>query len=422
LGRGSLTLRFGLVGGVSVMLHRTILHFDLDAFFCSVEERLDPNLRGKPFIVGGSPEGRGVVASASYPARAFGIHSAMPAAMARRLCPDLLIIPSHHRLYWETSRQIMALVGQAAPVMEQISVDEAFLDVSDDPHGGRAVAAELQSQIRRQFDLPTSWGIASNKFVAKIAAEAGKPGGLVVVPPGSEASFLAPLPVSMLWGVGPKTEERLRRSGVTTIGELAALEAGSLGQLLGDHGLELAARARGEDARAVVSEHEPRSMSSERTFSEDVADQRRLYRAMLEQAEEVGRRLRQAGLAGGTLKIKVRWPDFTTVTRQTRLKQPTDQEDEILQAAVALFEQVWSPGKLVRLVGVGVSDLGPPIRQLGLFDRDWEHDGRLLLALDAIRSRYGLDAVRRGTLREPKDRSERKGAAGSHEQPQEDSE
>jgi DNA polymerase-4 len=401
------------------MPHRTILHFDLDAFFCSVEERLDPNLRGKPFIVGGTPEGRGVVASASYPARAFGIRSAMPAATARRLCPGLLILPSHHWLYWETSRQIMALVGEAAPVMEQISVDEAFLDISDDPRGGRTVAEALRDQIRNQFDLPTSWGVASNKLVAKIATEVGKPGGLVVVPPGNEPSFLAPLPVSMLWGVGPKTEERLRRQGIATIGDLAALPASSLGEMFGDHGLELAARARGEDNRPVVSEHEPRSMSSERTFSKDVSDQSQLFQAMLEQAEEVGRRLRQAGLAGGTVKIKVRWPDFTTLTRQKRLSQPTDQEDEILQAAEALFGQVWRPGKPVRLVGVGVSDLGPPMRQLGLFDREWERDNRLLSALDAIRSRYGLDAVRRGTLRKSKGKSADGPPAGTPGNPKE---
>ena len=377
------------------MSFRTILHVDLDAFFCSVEELLDPSLRGKAFVVGGSPEGRGVVTSASYPARKYGIRSAMPAAQAIRLYPDLIMLRGRHRKYGEYSRKVMQLLRESAPVVQQISIDEAFLDVSDDPRPGEQAAAELQGEIRIRMGLPTSWGVASNKLVAKVASEVGKPNGLVVVPPGEEASFLAPLPVQMLWGIGPKSRDRFHSLGILRIGDLADLPKARVAELFGERGIELAARARGIDTRPVAEGHEAKSMSTERTFSKDVASWQELRRALLKMSETIGRRLRRQDLVGSTVRIKLRWPDFTTLTRQLRLDQPTDQDGEICQAAVELMRKTWRTGRAVRLLGVGVADLGPPLRQLDLFDASWQKDERLLHALDDIRDRYGPKAIQR---------------------------
>jgi len=374
---------------------RRILHVDLDAFFCSVEELHQPSLAGTPFVVAGRPDQRGVVASASYPARAYGIRSAMPTARAVRLCPALTIVPPRHGVYGETSDLVMAILREAAPVVEQVSIDEAFLDVSDDPRPAQEVAALLQARVRRELRLPTSWGVAGNRLVAKIATEVGKPNGLVVVPPGEEAAFLAPLPAGMLWGVGPKTRLRLEPLGVRTIGDLAAMPPASLAQALGDHGLELASRARGEDSQPVLDTYEPKSMSAETTFAQDVHDGKELRRTLLGLSEEVGRRLRQSGVAGSTVRLKLRWSDFTTLTRQTRLAQATDQEKEIYRAAAGLLDAAWPTGRPVRRVGVGVSGLGAPERQLHLFDRGWEEDARLMRAVDTIRERFGQQALQR---------------------------
>jgi DNA polymerase-4 len=376
-------------------MKRTILHFDLDAFFCSVEERSDPTLRGRAFVVGGRAETRGVVSSASYAARTFGVRSAMSTAKALRLCPGLLILPGRHRLYGEASEEVMQLVREAAPIVEQLSIDEAFLDVRDDPRPGEEIAHAVKGSIRDRFDLPSSWGVATSKLVAKIATEVGKPDGLVVVPPGEEAGFLAPLPVEMLWGVGPKTKERLGRQGVKTVGDLAAISIEDMHARFGERGLELASSARGIDERDVVSGHEPRSMSSETTFARDVSDASELRRTLRTLSEDVGARLREEGLAGMTVRLKLRWPDFTTLTRQMTLADATDVNDEIYQASLDLLHGVWRPGRPVRLLGVGVSRLGSPHRQLSLFDRSWEKDARLLEAIDTLRARYGWQAVRR---------------------------
>jgi DNA polymerase-4 len=376
---------------------RQILHVDLDAFFCSVEELLNPELKGKAFVVGGSPQGRGVVTSASYPARKFGIRSAMPMRRALRLLPDLIVVSSRHGQYGQYSRKVMTYLRSEAPVVEQISVDEAFLDVSDDPRGGERAAAEMQAAIQRQFGLPTSWGVAGNKLVAKIATEVGKPNGLIVVPHGSEAAFLAPLPVAMLWGIGPKSAQKLEALGITTVGDLASTASGRLKEKLGDRGTELAARALGRDERPVYEAHGRKSLSAERTFSQDISSEKELHRTLLHLSERVGSRLRKAGLAGSTVRIKLRWPDFSTISRQARLDQPTDQDREIYRAAIDLFSKSWRHGRSVRLLGVGLADLGPQLRQLELFDPSWQHDQRLLEAIDSIRDRYGVEALRRAT-------------------------
>ena len=374
---------------------RQILHVDLDAFFCSVEEIRNPDLKGKPFVVGGSPEGRGVVTSASYPARKFGIKSAMPMSRAIRLHPDLIVVSSNHADYSEHSRLVMRYLRGAVPVMQQISIDECFLDVSDDPRGGAQAAKQMRAEILKRFELQTSWGIATNKLVAKIATEVGKPRGLVVVPPGKEASFLAPLPVSMMWGVGPKSTQRFKQQGIRTIGDLAAMPELRLQELFGSRGTDLAARAKGIDERPVQELHDRRSVSAERTFPKDVDSMQELRRHFLHLSERVGTRVRRAGMMGSTVRIKLRWPDFSTFTRQMRLNQPTDQDGEIYAAALKLFKDNWRPGKAIRLLGVGIADLGPPMRQLELFDHGWEQDHKLLKAVDDIREKYGHRALRR---------------------------
>lgn len=375
---------------------RTILHVDLDAFFCSVEELHDPSLRGTPFVVAGDPRGRGVVASASYAARPFGVRSAMPTGQALRLCPGLRVVRPRHALYARVSERVMSLLRDAAPLVEQISIDEAFLDVSDDRRGGAAVAEALRQAIRDRFSLPTSWGVATNKLVAKVATEVGKPGGLIVVPPGEEARFLSPLPVQLLWGIGPKARERLEAFGVRTIGDLARRDREWLQAEFGKSGIELAARARGEDDRPVEEGRDARSMSNETTFARDIADGAVLRRTLLDLSESVGARLREAGLAGTTVRLKLRWSDFTTISRQKSHPQPTDQDGEINRTVQGLFEKAWKAGRPVRLIGVGVANLGPRLRQLSLFDRTWQADEKLLAAIDSIRDRYGAGALRRG--------------------------
>ncbi len=384
---------------------RKILHLDLDAFFCAVEEQRDPSLQGKPFAVGGKPEGRGVVASCSYPARAFGVHSAMPMAQAVRLCPDLIIVSPHREDYVRASRQVMARVQELTPMVEQISIDEAFLDVSDLPEPLEAIARRLQTRIWEELGLPCSLGGATNKLVAKIANDVGKsragkgdyPNAITIVPPGEEAAFLAPLPVRALWGVGPKTEEKLHALGIFTIGELAAYPEQTLARLFGQHGRDLARRARGVDNRPVVSERgRAKSISKETTFVRDVSDARKLHKTLEKLAAGVARSLRRKKLLARTVKLKLRLSDFTTLTRQTTLAAPTDDETVIIDAATALFDRLWRAGQPVRLVGVGVSNLQEGLVQLSLWDEQDDRARRLQEAVDALQARFGPDAIHRG--------------------------
>ncbi len=354
---------------------RTILHLDLDAFFCAVEELHDPALRGKPFAVGGRPEQRGVVASCSYAARRFGVRSAMPMSRALRLCPGLLVISHHRGNYGEMSDKVMQRLCDLSPLVEQISIDEAFVDISDLREDPEAVARRLQKRVNDELGLPCSVGVASNKLVAKIATEVGKktaqkgqpPNAVTIVPPGTEAAFLEPLPAEMLWGVGPKTAAKLAGHGIKTIGDIARHPAADLARWFGENGRDLARRARGVDESPVVTEHAVKSISQETTFARDVRDDKVLADTLRELSAEVGRRLRQAGIAGTTVKIKLRWPDFTTLTRQVTLPQPTDQDEQIYATALDLLGRVRSKGQAVRLIGVGVSGLGAPLRQLELW-------------------------------------------------------
>lgn len=394
---------------------RTILHIDLDAFFCAVEETRNPELRGKAFAVGGRPEERGVVASCSYAARRMGVRSAMPMGKALRLCPGLIIIPSRHRHYSEVSREVMQRLRDLTPLVEQISIDEAFLDVSKVPDSLETIAHKLQSRIRDELQLPCSIGIASNKLVAKIATEVGKslalreikaqgeakpPNAVTVVPFGEEAAFLSPLPADMLWGVGPKTSARLTELGIYTIGDIAKWPEGELIRMFGENGRDLAKHSRGIDDRPITTEHETKSISQEITFSKDVRDDSVLQKTIHEMSVEVARQLRESSLAGKTIKLKLRWPDFTTLTRQTTLSSPTDQEEEIERTVLELMKTVRKPYQAVRLIGVGVAGLGRPVRQLGLWDMDSEKERRLQDAVDALKEKYGDNVIHKGEHRE----------------------
>jgi DNA polymerase-4 len=278
-------------------------------------------------------------------------------------------------------------------VVEQLSIDEAFLDVSDDPRTGGAVARELQTEIQTRFGLSTSWGVAPNKLVAKIATEVGKPAGIVIVPAGEAEEFLAPLPVGMLWGVGPKMQEKLSEAGIRTIGDLAALPSVQLNALLGQYGLELASRARGEDDRPVHEDTRRRSLSAERTFAQDLTELEPMEHVLQDLSDEVGRRLRKANMAGPTVRLKLRWGDFRTITRQVTLAQPTHSETEIFTIVCELLRQEVRPGARVRLLGVGVANLGPPMHQLDLFDQQWQEEENLVRALDQIRDRDEFSAL-----------------------------
>jgi DNA polymerase-4 len=361
---------------------RTIIHLDLDAFFCAVEEQRDPALRGLPFAVGGTPERRGVVASCSYPARAFGVRSAMPMARAVTLCPDLVVVPPHFAAYRAASVQVMERLYALTPLVEQLSIDEAFLDVSDLEPPGDVLARHLQTTIADELGLPCSLGVATNKLVAKIANGVGKrqahtestgyPNALYVVPPGEEAAFLAPLPAATLWGVGPKTAERLTALGIHTIGDLAAWPEDDLVQRFGKHGADLARHARGLDERPVITSRERKSISKEQTFARDVRDAARLRQTIREQAAAVAATLRRKQVRGTTVKLKLRRADFTTLTRQATLPRATDQTAPIAAAALRLLEQVWDGRRAVRLIGVGVSGFGERYEQLRLWADDEE--------------------------------------------------
>ncbi len=384
---------------------RKIIHLDLDAFFCAAEELKDATLRGIAFAVGGRPDSRGVVSSCSYAARQFGVRSAMPMAHALRLCPKLRIVPPSHGYYGGLSDQVMERIGDLTPLVEPISIDEAFFDVSDLPESSGEIARRLQARIFEELHLPSSLGAASNKLVAKIATDVGKaanrspnpPMAVTVVPPGEEAAFLAPLPVEALWGVGPKTAARLNQFGIHTIGDLAAYPEPTLSEEFGLVGHELWQRAHGQDDDTLVTEWSAKSISQETTFARDLTDRAALTQTLRELSDRVARRLRADGLCGGTVKIKLRWSDFTTLTRQSTLTQPTDLESEIYSAALQLFETTWSPPRPVRLVGVGVTGLGTAARQLALWDEHAEKERKLVAAVDALRERFGDGVIRRGS-------------------------
>jgi DNA polymerase-4 len=395
----------------------TILHVDLDAFFASVEQRDHPELRGRPVIVGGRPGDRGVVSAASYEARRFGVRSAMPLRTAARLCPDGVFVPVDGRRYVEASRAVMAILGRYTPRIEQVSIDEAFLDVagSEALHGSpEAIAHAIRAVVRAEQGLTVSVGVAVNRLVAKIASDLRKPDGLVIVPLGTEAELLATLPISRLWGVGERTRLALADYGVTTIGDLAALPDDLLLRRFGSQGPVLAERARGIDHTPVSSDGAVKSVSNEHTFDVDTADPERIERTLLGLSESVARRLRADGLKAATIAVKIRDSGFETHTRQRTLPEPTDLADTIWRTARELAEPGLR-GIRVRLLGVGASGLTDR-EQLGLFD-DEPRDARAeraQRAADAVRERFGSDAIVRARLlddeiRDPFGRSDNRG-------------
>jgi DNA polymerase-4 len=377
----------------------TILHVDLDAFFAAVEQRDRPELRGRPVIVGGDPRARGVVSASSYEARAFGVHSAMPLRTAFALCPQGAFLPVDGAKYRRESRRVMEILGRFTPLLEQVSIDEAFLDVagSEALFGPpEAIARRIRAAVHDEVGLTASVGVATTKLVAKIASDLRKPDGLVIVPPGEEGSFLAPLPIGRLWGVGEQTRAVLAEHGVRTIGELAELPVDVLVRRLGVHGATLHDRARGIDPSPVTGEVAAKSVSHEHTFDVDTADAEVIERTLLALAEGVASRLRAGGVRASTIAVKVRDSGFHTVTRQRTLPEPTDLADPIFRTALDLVRPE-ARGRRIRLLGVGAHGLGEPA-QLGLFAMEDPRRRKAVEAQDEIRRRYGSRALTRARL------------------------
>jgi DNA polymerase-4 len=386
---------------------RTILHCDLDAFYASVEQRDHPEYRGKPVIVGGGPNDRGVVSAASYEARAFGIRSAMPLRQAGKLCPHGVFVPGRFEAYEQASDEVMALFAERTPLVQPISLDEAFLDVTATAHlfgGAEACGRALKGAVRERVGLVLSVGIASNKLCAKIASDLRKPDGFVVVPRGGEAEFLAPLPLQRLWGVGPKTREVLEDLGMRTIGDLARADPALLDARFGEHGRTIGQRARGiDDDNEVVPESDPKSIGHEHTFDRDTLDRAHVERTLLRLSEGVGRRLRAHELRGRTVTLKLRVAPFETRSRQRTLAEPTADDLRIYETARALLREALAADRdagqvsPVRLIGVTVSGFVAG-EQLDLFTG--ARVARLHAALDAVRSRFGDKALDRVSARE----------------------
>ena len=410
------------------MVERSILHVDLDAFFAAVEQRDRPELRGKPVVVGGGgPNQRGVVSTASYEARVFGIHSAMPLREAGRRCPDAIFLPVDGRKYLQVSREVMAILRRFTPLVEPISIDEAFLDVTGSRElfgDGPTIARAIKDAVREEIQLTISVGVATTKLVAKIASDLDKPDGLVVVAHGEEAAFLAPLEIGRLWGVGEKTATVLREYGVKTIGDLAALPEDLIERRFGKMGPVLVDRARGLDADRVVGEGEAaKSVGHEHTFDVDTSDREAIERTLLAMAEGVSGRLRASGVRASTVTVKIRDSSFRTITRQRTLPEPTDLTEPIYRVALELARPEVR-GLRIRLLGVSASHLGER-EQLGLFPSDDPRKRSAIEAADRLRRRYGERAVTRARLlgtglpapfeRDPRSSSERRGVHGAVE-------
>ena len=382
---------------------RAILHVDMDAFYASVEQRDRPELRGRPVVVGADPRGRGVVSAASYEARRFGIHSAMPIGRAYRLCPTAAFLPVDMDKYARESERIMAILADFTPLVEPLSLDEAFLDVSASRalHGtGVEIARRIKARIRAEVGLTASAGIAPNKFVAKIASDLEKPDGLVEVGPGQESAFLRDLPIRRLWGVGPAAERELASLGARTIGDLVRLGRGRLEARLGASGAHLVELAQGIDDRPVVPWHDPKSIGAEETFGRDTRDVGRLRATLLAQADRVAAELRAAGLRGRTVTLKLRFSDFHTLTRRGTGEAPTSDGGEIFRRVWAAFSKIPRP-QAVRLIGLSVSGFASATdpQQLPLLGKPDRTD-RLGQVTDAVRTRFGPGALVRGTLLE----------------------
>ncbi len=379
---------------------RAIVHIDLDAFYASVEELLRPELRGRPVIIGGDPTTRGVVASASYAARSYGVRSAQPLVVARRLCPDAIFLPVRHDMYREHSRRIMSILRETSPLIEQTSIDEAFVELSG-VVWERAVeeARGLQRNIVERTGLSASAGVATSKLVAKVASDEHKPAGFTVIPPGNEASFLAPLSVERLWGVGPKTAERLHALGLRSIGDVAAAPRDVLTRAFGHSGADLQQRAWGRDGSPVETKRQTRSISAEHTFARDTGDRGEVEQRLRLLADDVSSSLRRQRLSGRTVTLKLRYRTFETVTRSSTVLLPTGRQEQITSVAIQLLRQTWTGQTAVRLVGIGIQNLVKgDIVQPSLFSEPDPPDAKVASAVDRIRQRFGRAAIQRGSL------------------------
>jgi DNA polymerase-4 len=379
---------------------RSILHIDMDAFYASVEQRDAPELRGKPVLVGGSAR-RGVVVAASYESRPFGARSAMPMAQALRLCPHAIVVPPRHARYAEVSVQVFAIFERYTPLVEGLSLDEAFLDVSASHAlfgSAEQIARRIKGDVRRELELTASIGLASCKFAAKIASDLGKPDGLLIVPD-DVAGFLAPLPLERMWGVGPKAAVRLRDDGLRTIGDLAQASEERLRGLLGSWGAEVQLLAQGIDPRAVVPDRDARSIGSEQTFERDLRRTADLERQLLKHAQEVARRLTRQKLFARVVRIKVKYADFELRTRQRQLREPVMDTDSIYGAARELLRELPANRKGIRLVGVAVAELSDGPGQPTLFpDAQDERRRRLQQVAVQLGERFGSAGVTRAAL------------------------
>jgi len=379
-----------------------ILHVDMDAFYASVEERDRRELVGKPLIVGGTPEGRGVVAAANYAVREFGVHSAMPTATALKLCPEAVVLRPRMEDYARVSAEIRKIFCRYTPLVEPLSLDEAFLDVTGSQGlFGSAVeiGRAIKNEIRTAVDLVASVGVAPNKFLAKIASDLDKPDGFVVVDPDRIQEFLDPLPVGRLWGVGRVTGQVFKQMGVNTIAELRRLPAETLHRRFGSSGEHFWKLAHGIDNRSVIPDRDAKSLSHETTFASDISDRDLLRAWLLELTENVARRLRRHELRGRLVQIKVRYSNFQTITRSQKLSEPTNSTDELWKATAELFSTGLPGGRRpVRLLGMGVSGIERSrLSQRTLFEHGRQQRGQLDAVADDIQKRFGSDALRRGS-------------------------
>ncbi len=391
-------------------MNRTILHVDMDAFFAAVEQRDHPEYRGRPLVVGSDPKGgkgRGIVATCSYEARKFGIHSAQPISEAWRRCPQGIYVRGDMSKYARVSDRLMSILLEFTDQVEQVSIDEAFLDVTGSRRllgSGAEIARSIKARIVEDQHLTASVGVAANKFVAKVASDLQKPDGLVIVEPGHEQEFLAPLPIRRLWGVGPRTEEALSRLGIRLIGDIAGQERVDLVRSLGQSGEHLWQLAHGLDDRVVSPEEGFKSIGHETTFERDTKDRELLHDTLLELTDKVARRLRANGARGRVITVKLREADFSTTTRRQSLAKPADTTEKLFPIAWKLLQPLIRPGKLVRLIGVYASNLTTPedTGQLSLFHATPEKDRRLARALDSITHRFGDRAITRAALVTPR--------------------
>jgi DNA polymerase-4 len=374
---------------------RYIAHFDLDAFFVEVELLNAPELRGKPLIVGGSRE-RGVVTTCSYEARAFGVRSAMPMREAVRLCPQALVLPGSRGQYSRYSRWVGDIISGTAPVVEKASIDEFYLDLTgmDRFHDPLKFTIDLRKRITEETGLPISFGLATNKMVAKMATNEAKPNGYLQVPPGMERAFLAPLPVGRIPGVGDHTLQRLNMLGIRTIAELADYPVDVLSSRMGQHGRDLHRKAQGIHDGVVDGNHEAKSISTENTFEQNVSDENFLTTELVRMTEKIAGQLRRENMMAGCLSVKIRYPDFETTSRQRAIDY-TCFDDEFIPVARELFRQLYRPGQKVRLLGVRLSELTNGAVQTNLFS-DPDRKSGLYKAIDGVRDRFGKSLITRG--------------------------